>query len=309
MIQKPSHILVPLDGSRLAEAALPAAFGLAERLGVPVLLLHVVERKPPTQVHGEPHLGTAGEAEEYLEAVAERGREAGVEVEVHTHSDTVVSDVSGAIAEHAKEFDAELIVLCAHGRGGVRDLLVGSIAQQTLRRGTASVLLIRPGPDGSAPPFDCRVIAVALDPRRHGDVALRGATRLAKVYGSRLHLVSVVPTPSALPPSRRAAGTLLPRATHALLEMESRDLQETLEERAERLDAAGLPSTVEVRRGNPVAEIAASLREHPADLLVVATHGRAGIGGWMAGSFAQRIALQAEVPILLIRVPENAELE
>src|SRR5919202_2263342 len=75
------HLLVPLDGSRLAEAALPAATMLAERLGARVTLLHVMERHAPATVHGERHLTRAGEAEAYLNGVASRFADAGVPVE------------------------------------------------------------------------------------------------------------------------------------------------------------------------------------------------------------------------------------
>src|SRR6185437_4258707 len=75
------RILVPLDGSRLAEAVLPAAASLAKALRACVLLLHVLERDPPRSVHGEPHLTSASEANEYLDGVASRLRRQGIEVE------------------------------------------------------------------------------------------------------------------------------------------------------------------------------------------------------------------------------------
>ena len=66
-----TRILVPLDGSRLAEAVMPAARSLAAKLGARVLLLHVLEREPPEAVHGEPHLGTSQEALTYLESLGD----------------------------------------------------------------------------------------------------------------------------------------------------------------------------------------------------------------------------------------------
>ncbi|MEZ4620068.1 MAG: universal stress protein [Caldilineaceae bacterium] len=62
------HILVPLDGSRLAEAALPVAMGLAAQLRTRVTLLHIIEQNAPASVHGEPHLTTAAAAHTYLTA-------------------------------------------------------------------------------------------------------------------------------------------------------------------------------------------------------------------------------------------------
>ncbi len=65
-------LLVPLDGSRLAEAVLPVAELLAERLKATVSLLHVLERGAPGTVHGERHLAGIEEANAYLAKVAER---------------------------------------------------------------------------------------------------------------------------------------------------------------------------------------------------------------------------------------------
>ena len=66
------HLLVPLDGSHLAEAALPAAACLAEHLGASITLIHIIERDVSGEIHGERHLKTPAEANAYLEAVAGR---------------------------------------------------------------------------------------------------------------------------------------------------------------------------------------------------------------------------------------------
>ena len=66
------HLLVPLDGSHLAEAALPAAAYLAEHLGASITLIHIIERDVSGEIHGDHHLTTPDEAHAYLEAVAGR---------------------------------------------------------------------------------------------------------------------------------------------------------------------------------------------------------------------------------------------
>src|SRR4051812_12260485 len=114
-----SRILVALDGSRLAEAVLPAACSLAGRLDARLFLVHVLERDPPATVHGEPHHTRAGDAQEYLERLAGGLRRRGLGVEVHVH-ERPVSDVAAAIDAHAHELDADLIAMCAHGRTNLR---------------------------------------------------------------------------------------------------------------------------------------------------------------------------------------------
>ena len=205
MSARPERVLVPLDGSRLAESVLPAAFGLARALDATVMLLHVLERHAPSTVHGEPHLPGAAEAEAYLETIAERARAAGLRVESHVHEESVDA-VAAGIAAHAKELGTELIALCTHGSGGVRGLFLGSIAQQTLRRGDATVLLVRPAAQGGAPSFRCRDVALAVDPvGRHGRVALEHAAEVAGACEGTVHLIAVVPTAASLPPERREA--------------------------------------------------------------------------------------------------------
>src|SRR5919199_4775270 len=93
-------LLVPLDGSRLAEAVLPLVERFATAFGAKVMLLHVLERGAPTAVHGEHHLSEQEEATAYLEGVTCRLRTAGVSVEYHTH-EVREGDVARSVVSHA----------------------------------------------------------------------------------------------------------------------------------------------------------------------------------------------------------------
>src|SRR5262249_2083440 len=146
-----ARILVPLDGSRLAEAALPAAERLGAAFGAELRLLHVVERAARPTVHGERHLTDRAGAEEYLGSVVAGLRAGGVDATRPVH-DPPQADVAASIAEHGAEEQADLIVLCTHGHGGMRGFLWGSIAQQALRRGSTPVLLVRAPPSGEPAP-------------------------------------------------------------------------------------------------------------------------------------------------------------
>ena len=113
------HILVPLDGSRLAESAVTTAGWLAGKTGALVTLVHVIEKNAPSEVHSERHLVTPDEAAVYLRDVARRPALSGLRVESHVHT-VEVSDVARSIFEHSAELAPDLIVMCAHGRGGVK---------------------------------------------------------------------------------------------------------------------------------------------------------------------------------------------
>ncbi len=298
------HLLVPLDGSRLAEAALPAAASLSERLGASVTLLHVMERDAPATIHGERHLTEVRDAERYLEEV-ERGlalRDRPAARHVHQPKE---GDVARAIVQHAEELRVDLIVLSTHGRGGLRELVVGSIAQRVLQGGAAPIFLIRPA--GSAPPpFACRTILVPLDGIAAHEPALDAATELAGRYGARLHLVIVVPTPATLSGETAAAGVMMPLATNALLDLATEGAAEYVRRQVERLRAGGLEATAEVRRGEPAANLVEAAERAGADLITMASHGRAGLQAFWEGSVSAKVVARFGRPVLLVRATDTA---
>jgi nucleotide-binding universal stress UspA family protein len=96
------RLLVPLDGSRLAEAVLPIVERLAPAWNATVLLLHILERHAPEAVHGERHLTEAKQAAAYLENIARRLQERAIPVEFHVH-DVQAGNVARTIAtSHSK---------------------------------------------------------------------------------------------------------------------------------------------------------------------------------------------------------------
>jgi nucleotide-binding universal stress UspA family protein len=293
------HVLVPLDGSRLAESVLPIVERLARASGLSVFLLHVLERGAPAAVHGDRHLRAVGEAAEYLRGVADRLQAAGIAVEFHAH-EAAEGDVVRSIAEHAEEEGADLIVLCTHGSGRMRERLFGSIAQRVLGRGTTPVLLVRPAADGGAAPFEPRTILVPLDGTEAAEAALRPAGELADQLGTQLHLVMVVATQDTTQRDR-ATATLFPAATRAVLDLEETDASRYLEELAVRLRSRGLTVTTEVRRGSAASALVAEAAEPGVGLVVLATHGRAGVQAIWAGSVTAQLLMRTSAPVLLLR--------
>jgi len=242
------HLLVPLDGSRLAEAALPAAAFLAEKLGASVTLVHVIERGAPQAVHGERHLTDPAEAHAYLDEIARRAFPPGVQVERHVHT-SEVANVARSIVEHLAEMAPDLIVMCTHGKSGLRELLFGSIAQQVVTRGDIPVLLIRPTAAGGDLPFTCSRLLVTLDGNPDHEQALSAAVTVAQACRAGLYLLLVVPTVGTLPGDQAATGRLLPSATAAMLELARQDAEPSLRRHVSRLQAQGLAVRAEVARG------------------------------------------------------------
>lgn len=300
-----THLLIPLDGSRLAETALPAAAALAERLQARVTLLHVIEDKAPPEIHGERHLTNTAEAERYLTEMATDWFPGGANVSAHVHAEGAAS-VAAAIVSHAIELEADLIILCTHGRSGLRHRLFGSIAQSVVGQGRIPVLLVPPG-DRHRPPFACDRILLPLDTRTEHEESLPVGLALAKAWKASVHVLAVVPTLGTLSGERAATGTLLPGTTAALLDLEEDHAEEYLRARVAEIRGAGIPVTAEVCRGAPADVIVNTAKRVRADVIVLATHGKSGLGAFWAGSVAPKVSHHARVPLLLVAIVPTRE--
>jgi nucleotide-binding universal stress UspA family protein len=294
------HILVPLDGTKLAEAALPAAAALAELLEARITLLHLVEKKPTPEVHGERHLTEAGEAEGYLEDLR-RSLPAALEVDCHVHA-PAVSDVAGGIVAHRRELNPDLIVMCTHGPGGFERLLRGSLAQQVVALGETPLLLVRPDADGESRPFTLERLLVPLDGTPEHEAGLELARGLATASRGRLHLLSIVTSTLSLAGRQATLSRFMPGATHALQEIAASNLQTYLEKKAALLRKEGLETTAEVGYGETADLIRESAETFGADLIVLATHGKVGTRAFWANSTAARVQARTARPLLLVPV-------
>jgi nucleotide-binding universal stress UspA family protein len=173
------HILVALDGSVLAEQVLPHVQALASKFGSQVTLLRATTpaidllppgavgmpagdltaygRVPPELAYDQVESAINAEAQEaaaYLERVAKRLREAGVEVHLEYPNDRATD----AIVDRANALGAGLIAMTTHGRGGLARALLGSVADEVVRRSRCPVLLVRINEDEAAPEGDNEAI-------------------------------------------------------------------------------------------------------------------------------------------------------
>lgn len=292
------HILVPLDGSELAEAALPAAVYLAELCNAAVTLVHVAEEHPPSEIHGEPHLAGVKDAEDYLRAVAQRRFKPTTTVHCHVHT-TSVTDVARGIADHQAEFDHDLIIMCIHGRSGVNTLLLGSVAQKVIALGTVPVLIVRPAHDGEAG-FSLSPILVPLDGGAAHEASLAVAKELAATVRGAVHLLMVIPTFTTLTGRLAAPSRLLPSTTERMLDMAAEEAVSYVESRQALVAGPGVTVTTAVERGEPAHVIARCAERSRARLIILGTHRRAGIDAIGEGSIGSRVSSQVSAPILLI---------
>jgi nucleotide-binding universal stress UspA family protein len=291
-------ILVPLDGSPLSERALPEAVALAERSGARLLLLRVavadfVTRTDPRS--GEPYLVDL--AADYLRDVA--GRVAAQSAAVAIETVEARGEPGPEIGRVAREREADLIVMATHGRSGLGRWLYGSVADHVLRHAPAPVLLVSAlcGPAPARAAGAPGRVLVPLDGSPLAETALAPAAALADAFDARLLLLLVVEPPS---PGRAPYGAGYVAAAYdpATALQEARGYLEgvacDLRRRGHRADVAAA-------EGPAAATIAAAARERRVARIVMATHGRSGLGRMVLGSVATAVLHLADVPLVLVR--------
>jgi nucleotide-binding universal stress UspA family protein len=298
------HLIVPLDGSALAETILPLVVQMAGKMQARVTLLHVIEANPPQEIHGDRHLSTPVEAVAYLEQVKEKFFPASMEVRAHVH-ETEVRDVARSIVAHATEFDNDLIAICTHGSGGLTGFLFGSIAQQVLSLGRTPVLVLYPHKLEKQVKFDCINLLVPLDGDPEHEQGFHVALRLAQSCAASLHLVMAVPTLSTLPGEQAATATLLPGATNAMLKINQELGQRYLSDLSRAAIGTTTVITWEVRRGDPARAILKAARQAGSDMIVMGTHSKSNMDSFWSGSLTPKIVSRAHVPILLVPVGDG----
>jgi nucleotide-binding universal stress UspA family protein len=301
------HLLVPLDGSPLAEAVLPVATAMAARFQARVTLFHILEKGAPDTIHGQPHLTDGDAAQAYLEGMARRPGFTDLVVDVHVHR-AQADDVAVSVVQHAEELGADLIVLATHGRGGLRRLLFGRVAQRALQRGATPVLLVTPTAEGPVPSFTCRSILVPLDGASDHEPSVSVAAEVAQGFQASVSLLAVVPTPATLSGSAAATASFLPLATREVLDLAERQAATYVERIADSLTAKRVGAAGYISRGDPARALIDAAQVLQADLVVMATHGKATTEAFWSGSLTPRIMETLERPLLLVHAARGIDL-
>ncbi len=303
------HILVPLDGSPFAERALGAAIAVATAHHATVTLLQAINisdqlaAKPwglaVSPVFTDQMISTAlAEATSYLGAVAAKLTACGVAA---VESKVVYGSPAETI--NAAAADCDLVVMSTHGRSGIERVLLGSVAATVVHNCVQPVLLV-----GSKSPIanyaDCAYsfshILVPLDGSQLAEQALPVAATMAE-RGSSLLLLEVVASATSSEPFTSEMGGL--QGTASLHLTDNRDIaaHHYLEEAAHRHLPAHVAYHTTERGGDPATEILSAARSESCDLIVIATHARAGVERLVHGSVAERVVSNALVPVMVLR--------
>ena len=282
------RVLFPTDGSDCAEHARRHASYLADRFEASLHVIHVEE--------GDVKLSDVidiQEADVLADLHAPQNEEVRVaEPRLQEHR-VVHRSAAGGILSYAAEHDTNLIVLGTHGRTGVRRLVLGSVAEEVVRRAPMPVMTV--GRGATAPDkMEAGHLLVPVDFSEQQPRLLAHARELALAYDMTLTLLHVVERES-LPEVYEAYAD--PVAPGVLAER----VEASLDERAETLRERGVDVRVAVRDGHPATETLDAADELDADLLAIATHGRSGMERMLMGSVAEKVIRRAPCPVFTVK--------
>ncbi len=293
-------VLFCTDFSERAEAALPHALWYARTFGAELHMLHAVVLHASDP--GNPELefpdldGAYREvrrwASERLEASAGRAEEAGITVRRVEERGMSAAPV---ILEYAREEEVDLIVLATHGRRGVRRMLLGSVAEEVVRRAARPVLTVRPdGPEEHGEPP--RSILVPVDFSEHSDRAVAHAGALAERTGAELHALHVVPEMAFPDPYFAEA------ARDRAVEKSAREgVPDALRRNLREVLGGEVEARTHLEVGPPASTIVRVAAEQGVDQVVISSHGRTGLERMLLGSVAEGVVRRAPCPVLTVK--------
>ncbi len=289
------RILVPLDGSELAEGVLPYVMEIARRSQAEVLLLTSIQ---PVGVWDAAATAINWAREEtlaqgYLDSKREQLRGNGLQVR-----DLLVhGEAAGAVLKAAEQEHVDLIAISTHGRSGISRWLLGGVADRVLHDTGVPLLVIRPPKSKEQTPSPVfRKMLVPLDGSPVAESVLPFAEDLARLFGASLVLFHAVAPVVAYP----GFETVQPRYTGELLEEMQKQAQQFLSRVAKQVQGRGLEVSMVVSIDLAVDGIISAAKEVGADLIALGTHGRSGLGRMVMGSVADAVVRRTTLPCLLI---------
>lgn len=293
------NILIARDFSTVSDQALRYAVDLARRTGAALHLLYA-------QVLHEDPFGPAardrsGSPEDRIRHRLRQDADGTLFSEKYPELEVregVERDIAAApaILNYAADRDVDLIVMGTHGRRGVRRLLLGSVAEEVVRRADQPVLTVRQREDQTAAELAIERILVPIDFSEHARKALRYASEMAELYGAKIDLLHVIE--EKLHPAFYVGGV------QSIYDIEP-NIEEKVRERLDALHdeiAAGRPGVgVHVASGRAAREITQFAEEQGSDLVVMSTHGLTGAERFLLGSVAEKVVRHVPVPVFTVK--------
>ncbi|MBI4203155.1 MAG: universal stress protein [Chloroflexi bacterium] len=326
------RILVPLDGSTIAEQVLPYASAFAKALGAEVTMLRCIEPvsselttdpegnrlmaqtsslRPWSEVSGELSTPPQGvfldhlihdllaRAKDYLEVTSKPVRDSGIAISHAVHE----GDPASRIVDLAAEELTTLIAISTRGRSGITRWVLGSVTSKVLEATDNPMLVIHPV-EGGATRGAARLanMVVPLDGSKTAEQILPHAVAVARAMNLGVVLVRVTPTPSDYYRYMEYPAGRFQDFSKEVDQEAERYLQDLNAE----LNEQGVARVSHrLMHGQPAVAVIEVAKEVPNAMAAMTTHGRTGVGRWVLGSVADRVVRHTGVPVLLIRAKDE----
>jgi nucleotide-binding universal stress UspA family protein len=298
-------ILVPLDGSQLAECVLPHIDAIARCFDAEITLLRIMEKNqasPTVQLFDLINWQISKtKAALYLEKIKAQFQASGLRART-----TVLEGlVAESITEFSQSQGMKLIILSSHGRSGVSQWGISSVAQKIILSAPTSVLIVRAHQYGahSGELSETTVyqrILVPLDGSQRAEYVLPIITQLAHFHKSQVHLVQVVQTPELarqMPPA------------HEDIELSNRVVARNREEAIRYLEQVKSRSYLEgidvkthlITSDNAAVALHGLVEQEHIDMVALNAHGHSGRNQWPYGSMVINFVLYGKVPLLIVQ--------
>jgi nucleotide-binding universal stress UspA family protein len=305
-----NHILVPLDGSLLADCVLPHVAAMASANNAKVTLLRVLEEQ------------IKKDAGQSIDALTWHMEEAQAKNELRATANDllqVLKDVdfeviygqpANAIISFAKNNNVEMIILSSHGKSGLSEWNVSSVVLKVIQRAMLPITVIRAyNPiDTETKSLKYQKIMIPLDGSQRAECALPAALRLARYFNATVYPVHIVMKPemSIREPFTREIHSLIEQ----LIEINTSEASKYLNEITSRLDCKGV--TLESRLmvdENPSGPLHHIIETEDIDLVVISAHGNTGSRRWPYGSVAANLVSYGTTPLMIINDMPSSEIE
>jgi nucleotide-binding universal stress UspA family protein len=292
------NILVPLDGSELAEYAIGSAAQIARGLPTsPTLLLtRFIDLTPMALSDVAAYYAHITDqavlaADDYLREVMLRPSLQGITCKRHIA--TCLGPTAGCIIDTARQEHCELIIMSSHGRSGLASVVLGSVANEVARKSAIPTLILRPMLPSTydARPTQPFTVLVPLDGSPLAEQVLVPAARIARALHGQLRFLQVLLMPTGQ--------IMVDRDRMAAAEAYLTPL-------CERFAAEGVPTQQSLAFGDPGTAITQDAQKGKCDLIALATHGRTGVERFFMGSVAGWLLEHARLPLLIVHPHETA---
>jgi len=274
------RIVVPLEGSQLAEVAMPYAEELSGKTGAEIILLSVLQSEEAHEYQKHQIYATkiVNVTKRHIEKYIEKSGGNAIKVGTATR----VGNPAEGILDYVNKGSLNLIVMATHGRSGISRWAVGSVADKVVRTTTRQpLMLIRA--KGSHPDMRARRILkkslVPLDGSAMSEAMIPYIMEIAHSLQMETTLLQVVP-----------------KNNHIYADAEA-----YLKSWCSRFEDRGISTRYEVRVGAAADQIIDLADELASDVVAMSTHGQTAISLWSLGSVAQKVLLGGNTPLLLIR--------